>query len=197
MLSVRNLVRLHLGPVSFDLAPGECIALRGASGAGKSLLLRAIADLDPNEGQVSLDGRSREAMPAPQWRAKVCYVAAEPGWWADEVAAHFPDWSRAAPLAEALLLPPDIVERPIARLSTGERQRLALIRAVVRQPRVLLLDEPTAALDEAARAAAEDMIARWRQDGRSVLWVSHDAAQAQRVAARRLTIADGKLEAAP
>ena len=56
MLSVSALARPALGPVSFELADGECIAVGGASGSGKSLLLRAIADLDPNEGAVTLDG---------------------------------------------------------------------------------------------------------------------------------------------
>jgi len=65
------------------------------SGAGKSLLLRAIADLDPNEGTVKLDGMLREAVPAPHWRSQVTYVAAEPGWWGDTVQEHFTAWHQA------------------------------------------------------------------------------------------------------
>src|SRR5215471_9706956 len=78
MLTVSALTRLHIS-VSFELNDGECIALQGPSGVGKSLLLRAIADLDPNEGAVKLDGTLREAVPAPLWRKQVTYVAAEPG----------------------------------------------------------------------------------------------------------------------
>ena len=64
MLTVSGLKRLHLS-VSFDLQDGECVALQGPSGVGKTLLLRSIADLDPNEGTVKLDGTLREAMLAP------------------------------------------------------------------------------------------------------------------------------------
>ena len=88
MLRVSALTRLHIS-VSFELKDGECIALQGPSGVGKSLLLRAIADLDPNEGTVKLDETLREAMPAPLWRKQVTYLAAEPGWWADTVQEHF------------------------------------------------------------------------------------------------------------
>src|SRR5262245_20010810 len=104
MLTVGTLKRLH-DSVSFELADGECIALQGPSGVGKSLLLRAIADLDPNEGSINLDGTPREAMPAPVWRTKVTYVAAEPGWWADTVQEHFIAWDKALTLAERLGLP--------------------------------------------------------------------------------------------
>src|SRR3954451_6859003 len=86
MLTVDMLTRLHIS-ASFCLKAGECIALQGSSGVGKSLLLRAIADLDPNDGVVKLDGMPREAMPAPLWRKQVTYVAAEPGWWAEYGAA--------------------------------------------------------------------------------------------------------------
>src|SRR5690348_15282282 len=101
MLTVDTLRRLHLS-ASFKLNDGECIALQGPSGVGKSLLLRAIADLDPNEGTVKLDGTQREAVPAPLWRKQVTYVAAEPGWWADTVQEHFTAWDRAIPLVERL-----------------------------------------------------------------------------------------------
>lgn len=94
-MKIRGLRRAGLEPFDFDLADGECVAVRGPSGAGKTILLRAIADLDPNHGSVSLDGSARESIPAPQWRRSVCYLAAEAGWWADAVAAHFPD--REAP----------------------------------------------------------------------------------------------------
>src|SRR5215831_4060928 len=65
---------------------------------GKTLLLRAIADLDPNDGFVSLDGRDRAAIAAPEWRRLVGYVPAEPGWWADTVGEHFAEWAAASAL---------------------------------------------------------------------------------------------------
>jgi UDP-glucose/iron transport system ATP-binding protein len=198
LLSVRDLRRLHLA-ASFELGAGECLALRGPSGSGKTQLLRAVADLDPNEGTVLLEGRPRDAMPAPAWRRLVGYVAAEAGWWADTVGDHFPDWTTAAPLAGRLGLPPACRGWPVQRLSTGERQRLALARALVAAqggPRVLLLDEPTAGLDGAAAAAVEALVAERRAGGTGVVWVTHDAAQAGRVARRRLLLRDGRLEEA-
>ena len=107
MLTVQALKRLHIS-VSFDLNDGECVALQGPSGVGKSQLLRAIADLDPNEGTVKLDGTLREAVPAPHWRSQVTYVAAEPGWWGDTVREHFTAWKQAMPLVERLGLSPDL-----------------------------------------------------------------------------------------
>ena len=98
MLKIRHLTRPGLEPVDLELAEGQCTALSGPSGAGKSILMRAIADLDPNEGEVSLNGRSRESIPAPSWRRQVVYVPAEAGWWAERVGGHFPDPDIAAPL---------------------------------------------------------------------------------------------------
>ncbi len=193
MLSVTDLTRLELGPLSFTVETGECLALRGPSGAGKSLLLRAIADLDPNEGRVSLDGESREDMPAPDWRRRVAYLAAEAGWWADTVADHFADWAAARPLVEALGLTADCGDWPVARLSTGEKQRLALVRSLLMEPRALLLDEPTSGLDPDAIERVEALIRTRQEAGVSVLWVTHDRAQARRVARRWLEIENGQL----
>ncbi len=198
MLAVRDLARPGLEAISFDLADGECVAVGGASGSGKTLLLRAIADLDPNEGTVSLDGAAREAMPAPDWRRRVVYVASEPGWWRDTVGGHFDDWDGARDLVAAVGLADDCRSWPNSRLSTGERQRLGLVRALVLEPRVLLLDEPTSGLDDAATAAVEALVQARLAGGASALWVTHDGDQSRRLARRRLVCADGVFsEAAP
>lgn len=196
MLTVEGLSSAVLAPASFTLAEGECVVVRGESGSGKTVLLRALADLDPSVGRVSLDGVLRDEVPAPVWRRRVRYMAAEPAWWHDRVACHFADWPAARPLAERLRLPAGIGEAPLARLSTGERQRLALLRALQPAPRVLLADEPTAALDAAAVSAVEELIGEMRAAGMGVLWVSHDPAQARRVACRALEVVAGAVRAA-
>ena len=194
MLSVRALSRPGLRPVSFDLADGECLAVRGKSGSGKTLLLRAIADLDPNEGAVTLDEHSREAMPAPLWRRRVAYLATEPGWWADRLGDHFADWESAREYLSPLGLPEDCRSARISTLSTGERQRLALIRTLLVEPRVLLLDEPTSGLDAVTTAAVERLLLARLGSGTGIIWVTHDDAQARRVAHADLLVEDGAVE---
>jgi len=182
MFSVKNLTRPGLAAVSFDLPTGALAILQGHSGAGKTLLLRALADLDPTVGEVSLDGQSRDSMSGPSWRRRVVYLPAEPGWWAERPIDHFTDGAALAAGLAALRLSDDIMTRPIRELSTGERQRLALLRGLLVKPPVLLLDEPTAALDEDATLAAEKMVL---DSGATLLWASHDRAQAARLAAAR------------
>src|SRR5215469_14243630 len=121
LLAVRGLRTELLRPVSFDLAAGECIAVRGPSGGGKTLLLRALADLDPSDGEVLLGGRERLTMSGPAWRRDVGYLPAEPGWWADTVGAHFTDWPAALAVAHQLGFSGNPKDWPIVRLSTGER----------------------------------------------------------------------------
>lgn len=191
MLTVHHLRRTGLSPVSFTLADGECMAVQGSSGSGKSLLLRALADLDPHEGEISLDDKSWDSMPAPQWRRQVVYLPSEPGWWSDYVADHFPVWEEAIPWVEALDLPAALRDRTVERLSTGERQRLALVRALVLDPRVLLLDEPTSGLDNKTTYNVEQILKERLNRGTSLLWVTHDPAQARRVAQRCLFLENG------
>lgn len=193
MLSIRQLGRSGLEPFDLDLADGECVALSGPSGAGKTILLRAIADLDLSQGAVSLDGVAREDVPAPEWRRKVTFLPAEAGWWADTVAAHFPDREAAAALLPALDLPPEALDWPISRLSTGERQRLALARVLLLSPRVMLLDEPTSGLDPESTASVEAIIKARLAEGASILLVTHTPEQAGRMAERRLTIDHGRV----
>jgi len=191
MLSLRGLTTRNLKPFSLEVADGECVSVQGPSGSGKSLLLRAIADLDLNQGQAFLDERERASMPAPEWRRQVVYLATDAGWWASGVVEHFSDWAAIEDSLAPLGLDPACGGWPVSRLSTGERQRLALLRALALSPRVLLLDEPTSALDEAATAAVEALIARHRKTGLSTIWVSHSREQAQRVSNRSYEIRTG------
>ncbi len=193
VLRVRDLVRPGLEPVTLGIAQGECVALVGPSGSGKSLLLRAIADLDPNQGEVSLGDTRREDMPAPQWRRRVAYVPAESGWWADDTGAHFPERERTVALLARMGLAETILASPVARLSTGERQRLALVRALLVEPEVLLLDEPTSGLDQAAAGHVETILRECLDRDAAILMVTHDPEQAERLARRQLTIEGGRI----
>ncbi len=194
MLIVENLSRPGLVPTSLAVDDSEAVAIIGRSGAGKSILLRAIADLDPNEGTLVLDGRRRETMSGPDWRRRVAYLAAEAGWWSDRVGDHYANPSAAVPWIEALGLTAAALDWQIARLSTGEKQRLALARLLVNDPRVLLLDEPTSALDPDSVTAAETVLRRCLESGASLLFTTHDRAQADRVATRTLRMSDGRLD---
>jgi ABC-type iron transport system FetAB ATPase subunit len=196
-LKVRQLRNSVAGPFDFELAAGECIAICGPSGAGKSVLLRMIADLDPHDGEVCLNGQPCADVEGPAWRRQVVYCAAEPGWWADAVNEHFPteQWPAARHLLPALGLAPALFDAPLQRLSTGERQRLALLRALLRNPPVLLLDEPTGALDAASTALVEQELARRLADGLMLVLVTHDAQQAARLATRRFELQQGCLHA--
>src|SRR3954467_15521240 len=193
LLEVRDLHTAILKPASFALRVGECIAIRGPSGAGKTLLLRAVADLDPNAGSVILENRNRSTIPGPEWRRLVGYVPAEPGWWAETIGEHFIDRAAAAVFLKNLGFPDETETWPISRLSTGERLRLALVRALIIRPKVLLLDEPTAALDAASVAAVESLIATRIRAGLAVLWVTHDTDQARRIARRQLAVEAGSV----
>lgn len=194
VLRLRGVYSQRLSPVSLDLAAGECAAITGASGSGKSLLLRQVADLDPGHGEVELDGARRSAMRGFEWRRKVVYCQAEAGWWDDHVAPHFTDRAQAQALMQALGLPSDKLDALVHELSTGERQRLGLARALAQAPRVLLLDEPTAALDQAATALVEAAMQRYLDGGAAILMVTHSPEQAQRLARRRWRMEAGRLE---
>ena len=195
MLRIRGLVRSGLAPFDLDLDAHEAVAISGPSGAGKTLLLRAIADLDLNQGEIELDGRARAGMAAPAWRRLVTYMAAEPGWWADRVGDHFLDPEKSRDKLAPLLLPPEAMEWKVARLSTGEKQRLALARVLERAPRVLLLDEPTASLDTEAAKAVETVLRHRLGEGAAILFVTHDSEQAQRLAKRVFIMEAGAVRA--
>lgn len=193
MLRVEHLRVGSLPPLSFGVSNGECLAVEGPSGSGKTRILRAIADLDPVDGQLFLDGTERREMAPQTWRRAVRYAAAEPGWWTDTPRGTLPAAQASLPrivrLLAALGLAEDSLDRPVSLLSTGERQRIALARALADEPKVLLLDEPTAALDKAAAALVEELIRFQLLAGRSVLIASHDGGLIGRLVHARLQLA--------
>jgi ABC-type iron transport system FetAB ATPase subunit len=197
-LSVRHLKSELAGPFDFQVPSGGCAVISGPSGSGKSLFLRMIADLDPNDGEVRLDGIDRRSVDGPAWRLKVPYVPAEAGWWLDQVADHFEPARREA--ARALAADFGLVDGQfdgaVARLSTGEKQRLAVIRALVLDAPALLLDEPTSALDLDAARLVESALAARLVKGCVIVMVSHDAAQAERLKAEAYHMVGRKLSRA-
>jgi ABC-type iron transport system FetAB ATPase subunit len=178
-----------LPALSFEVAARECLAVEGPSGSGKTRLLRAIADLDPADGYIFLEGIERRELAAPAWRRRVRYASAEPAWWEATPRQHFRATAKLDRLMSALALDSGLLDRPIAELSTGERQRFGLIRALADDPQMLLLDEPTSSLDAATTALAEELIKFQLLAGRAVILVSHDAGQIERLAHGRLQLA--------
>ncbi|MTW19544.1 ABC transporter ATP-binding protein [Allochromatium palmeri] len=204
-LRLDGLAHRTLAPVDLALAAGEQVFVSGPSGSGKSLLLRAIADLDPHQGEVWLGTEARSQMAPPLWRRQVGLLPAESFWWAETVGAHLPliqsssaDAERLSGWLAGLGFEPDVLDWSVTRLSTGERQRLALVRLLAQTPEALLLDEATANLDPGNRDRVETLVEAYRHEqAAAVLWVSHDPEQRQRLGGRRFIIRTGRLELEP
>lgn len=180
-----------LGPISLYLHPGELDFLVGASGAGKSQLLRVLCDLDPPaQGRVQLAGQPLEELPAPQLRHQIAYLPAQPQLGTATAAQllqrrqsfrHQPPPEAIDSLWQSLGLKPELWQRPGNRLSTGEALRATLALLLSNRPHVLLLDEPTGALDPNATQRVEGIIQQQAAAGCAVLWVSHDPQQVARL----------------
>jgi UDP-glucose/iron transport system ATP-binding protein len=177
---------------------GEVTALVGPSGAGKSSLLRAIVRLDePAEGRVLVDGRDAAELEPCALRRRVGLVAQAPVMLPGDVRANLSyglDDPAEAALASALAatgLDPGFMTRAARQLSGGEAARVAVARALTRDPGALLLDEPTAALDREAAAPVEALVRDLAARGLGILIVTHDDAQAERVADARVELGAG------
>lgn len=176
--------------VDLTLDAGEVAVLRGPSGSGKTLFLRALADMDPVDGgEVALDGRPSGAYAPPEWRRSVLYVHQSGVRLPGTVRENVERIARLAGVAAEPTLVPGLEPGADAeRLSAGEAQRLALHRALLCRPRVLLLDEATGALDSEAAGACEARVLEFVGQGNAALWVSHDDALAERVGGREVRI---------
>lgn len=191
-LKLEGFAPFLLEPVDLEVAPCEIVFLTGPSGSGKSLFLRAVADLDVHQGTARLEGAAMEEIPAPEWRRRIGYLTAESHWWFERVGDHFtqPDTEQASSLG----LPEAVYGWPVSRLSSGEKQRLALLRLLQQEPRALLLDEPTANQDHDSALRVEALIQSYvASRDTPAIWVSHNSEQMQRIAGRRLAIRAGQV----
>jgi putative ABC transport system ATP-binding protein len=196
--------------VSLAVRAGERVALAGPTGAGKSLLLRALALLDPiDEGEVRYRGEPTAALDVPTFRGRVSYLSQRPlivaGSIEDNLRRPFSlrlhrgrafDRGRAEGLFRQFRRGDGFLPKPDRDLSGGERQLVALVRVLLLEPSVLLLDEPTAALDPVTTGQVERAVRGWvdeRPQARAFVWVSHDEGQVGRVAGRVVRLRDGEV----
>lgn len=190
--------------LDFEICAGESVAITGPSGSGKTQLLRIISALDDaSEGCLYFDDTAIANYPMPEYRARVMYLPQRPamveGSVRDNLQIAFrfeqhrkrkldPD-TVTAQLGE-LGRNQEFMEKHSADLSGGEAQIVSLLRALALAPDILLLDEPTASLDETASNGMESLIAAWMQENpaRSVIWTSHNEQQLERVTGRRIEL---------
>ena len=185
-LNIRELAVHDLAPFSVAIE-NELVCLSGPSGSGKSLILRAVADLIEHQGDVFLDDNECSKTHPVTWRQWVGLLPAESAWWCDHVSDHF-EQATEEYFAE-LGLSPASLNWEVSRCSTGEKQRLAIARLLQRKPKALLLDEPTASLDSDSVLRVEALIQQYRKDFNvPVIWVSHDREQIKRLTKRVLKL---------
>lgn len=192
--------------VSFALQPGDCVGLVGASGSGKTLLLRSLVALDPiDKHKIRFDNRPLSQWSMPAYRTQVIYLPQRPALFEGTVETNLKQIFRFVtnrdsvysrkPIEEYLSFlgrSNEFLQLSALQLSGGESQILALLRALQLQPRVLLLDEPTASLDAQTTLKIEALLAHWiqSQPQRALLWTSHNQAQIERVTQRQIYLSE-------
>jgi UDP-glucose/iron transport system ATP-binding protein len=194
--------RLVLHDITTSFAGGVVTAVVGPSGAGKSSLLRCLNRLEePDHGRVTLDGTDIRSLEPTSLRRRVGMIFQTPVIFEGGVRANllygYPDQDEAklAGALEAAGLPASFLDRESSALSVGQAQRVCIARALVRDPEVILMDEPTSALDRDATARIEFLLGSLLERKLTIVLVTHNLAQARRVAGRGILLMDGGIVA--
>jgi len=204
-LGVRIDGRGVLQDVSFDVAPGEFLAVLGANGAGKSTLLKVLATLlPPTSGDAALFGHSLKRDTA-QVRSRIGLVAHQSMLYRDLSArenllffARLYGVKNPADRVNRLLEAIGLADRandPVKAFSRGMAQRVSIARALVHEPQLLLADEPFAGLDAPSIEGLETLLRRLHERGRTVLMVNHDIPQSLALATRAIVLRGGQVVA--
>jgi ABC-type multidrug transport system ATPase subunit len=196
-----------LNDVSFTAKPAEILALVGSSGSGKTTLLKTLNRLiEIDAGEILLNSRSILTMDPIELRRCVSFVSQIPTMFEGTVKQNIEFGLKLQSgfkvedqkVNQALMdagLNPKFLNRTANKLSVGEQQRVALARALVLEPEVLLLDEPTAALDPKLTRKIEETITKLCRTRKLViLWISHDHAQARRIGTKLGILKKGKIK---
>ncbi len=191
-LTIKNLNLSSISPnfsqvFDFSIPAGTSMGITGPSGIGKSVLLKALADMLPHSGDIYLGDTESQTIPAERWRRKVTLLPSESQWWHETVGEHFHHFNDD--LFSCLGFNKEVMDWQIIHLSSGEKQRLACIRVLMNEPEALLLDEPTANLDQTNRIQLETLIIEYQKKNQiPLLWISHDKAQLSRICQQLLTL---------
>ena len=198
---IKRFPGFQLGPLDLSLEPGTVLALVGPNGAGKTTTLNCMAGLMmPEEGGTEVFGNPVHPTRV-EYRRDVGYVGEESGFfqrWTvarnlNYLAELLPGWSRdrAKQLADRIGLP---LEKPVSKLSRGNKTKLALVAAMAHRPRLLLLDEPTSGLDPVVRAEVLDLLWELIEDGEhAVLYSTHILSDINRLADELAFLRDGQI----
>jgi putative ABC transport system ATP-binding protein len=196
--------RRVLDQITATIPAAGITVVAGPSGAGKTTLLRLCNRLEiPDEGTVSYRGQLLDELDPLVLRRRVGMVFQRPtpfpGSVADNLAVAHPDASTGelSAVLKRVALDPGLLGQDARTLSGGELQRMCLARTLVTQPETLLLDEPTSALDALPKRVFEHTARDLAAQGITIIWVTHDDAQARRVADRIYQLRDGHLTGAP
>jgi ABC-2 type transport system ATP-binding protein len=194
-LTRRYASRTAVEDVSFEVAPGEIVALLGPNGAGKTTTMRMLAGLiAPSRGLVTIDGIRMERSSGSQLRSRIGFLTETPGLWDRlsvrenlHIYAELYSLARPRRVVDAALDTFELqsyASSRAAELSKGLRQKVALARTLLHEPRALLLDEPTSGLDPEVTRSVRGMLAERRSAGCAVLVSTHNLDEAERLADR-------------
>ncbi len=194
-----------LKDVSVSIDPGDYISIVGPSGSGKSTFLKLCCHLiSPTQGMIQYKGKSIMEYDPMEFRKNVAYCFQTPYLFGQRVIDNisFPysirnqkiDFNRVEELFSLFSLDKNYLRKEIQNLSGGEKQRIALIRTLLFNPEILLLDEVTSALDVDNTFIVENVVRSLNQRGTTILWITHNPKQSKRNANKILTIESGKIQ---